>query len=208
MLLNEDWVLEDLYEFPHALSQCYSFIYCLDSSLTPKDRNRINLALREYPWRGGYSYVNVYTVFKNQLPVRDRPKISSIKKASPGWLDLALNTGVAYQLAAAVSALSGSLIGAIAAYKKAYTLLLSINAARRKADIERIASTAAELKAFNAVCVELAKHLGFKSLNDLHKHTGDPEVSMKLLMAHYRRMSILVEYEKKGKAKLTLPHER
>jgi hypothetical protein len=205
VLLNEDWELEDLYEFPHALSQCYSFIYCLDSPLSPHDRDRINFALREYPWRGGYSYVNIYSVFKNQIPRSDRPKIDSIQKASPGWLDLLLNVDVAYQVAAAVSALSGAAFAAASAYKKAYKLVMSVNAARRKAGVERITATAAELKAFNEMCVELAKFLGFKSLKELHQHTGDPEVSMKLLMAHYRRMSVLADYGKEGKATLTLP---
>ena len=205
VLLNEDWELEDLYEFPHALSQCYAFIYCLDSPLEPRDRDRINFALREYPWRGGYSYVNIYSVFRNQIPTIDRPKISSIQKASPGWLDLLLNVNVAYQVAAAVSTLSAAAVAAAAAYKKAYQLMLSVNAARRRSGVERLSATAAELRAFNSVCSELAKGLGFKNLAELHAHTGDPEVSMKLLMAHQRRMSVLVEYEIRGKATLTLP---
>lgn len=206
VLLNDEWELEDLYEFPHALSQCYAFIYCLDSPLEPRDRERINFSLREYPWRGGYSYVNIYTVFKNQIPGIDRPKIKSIQKSSPGWLDLFLNTNVAAQVAAAVSTLSGAAVAAAAAYKKAYNLLLSINAARRKSGVEKMKATASEMKAFNEVCVELAKNMGFKNLKDLHDHTGDPEISMKLLMTHYRRMLVLVEYEQAGKATLTLPH--
>lgn len=206
VLLNEDWELEDLYEFPHALSQCYAFVYCLDAPLEPRNRERINIALRQYPWRGGYSYVNIYSVLRNQIPISDRPKISSIQKASPGWLDLFLNANVAYQVAAAVTALSGAAVSAAAAYKKAYNIMLSVNAARRKSGVERVTATASELKAFNAICVELAKNLGFKSLKELHDHTGDAEVSMKLLMAHYRRMTVLVEYEKKGKAKLSLPN--
>lgn len=206
VLLNEEWELEDLYEFPHALSQCYAFVYCLDTELQPKDRQRINLSLREYPWRGGYSYVNIYSVFKNQIPPADRPKIQSIQKASPGWLDLFLNVNVAYQVAGAISVLSASAIGAVATYKKAYQLLLALNAARRKAKVTRMTANAAELKAMNAVCLELAKQLGFKSLKELHEHTGDPEISLKLLMAHYRRMSVILDYAKKGKATLTLPN--
>lgn len=150
--------------------------------------------------------MNIYTVFRHQIPVSDRPKIKSIQKASPGWLDLFLNANVAYQLAAAISVLSGSAVSALAAYKKAYSLILSIKASRRKAGVEQMDATAAEMKAMNAMCTELAKQLGFRSLKELHQHTGDPEISLKLLMAHYRRMSVIVEYEKKGKAKLTLPN--
>ena len=200
--LNEDWELEDLYEFPHALSQCYAFVYCLDSALQPKDRDRIGFAMREYPWRGGYSYVNIYSVLKNQIPVRDRPKIKAIQKASPGWLDLFLNIDVACQLAAAVTIFSGAATAALASYKKGYQIVQSINAARRSGEIAKMKDANAMLKLMNTTSVELAKHLGFKSLKELHQHTSDPEVSMKLLMAHYRRMKVLVDYAKKGKAKL------
>jgi hypothetical protein len=205
VLLNQDWELEDLYEFPHALLQCYTFIYCLDSELQPRDRERINYALREYPWRGGYSYVNIYTVFKHQVPISDRPRIKSIQKSSPGWIDLLLNVDVAHKVAAAVTTLSGAAVAAVAAYKKCYSLILNLNAERRSEQAQRLVKSAAEMKAVNAMCVELAKHLGFKSLKELHEHTGDPEISMKLLLAHYRRMSVMVEYSKEGKATLTLP---
>ena len=205
VFLNEDWELRDLYEFPHALSQCYSFVYCLDSDLKPRDRERIKIAINEYPWRGGFSYVNIYAVLANQIHGPDRPRIKSIQKASPGWLDLLINVNVAYQLAGALTVLSGAVVSAIAAYKKANQLLIAVNTARRKANADSVKATAEELRGINAMCVELAKHLGFKSLRELHEHTGDPEVSLKLLMAHYRRMSMLLNYSKKGKAILSLP---
>lgn len=94
VLLDGRWKLDDLYEFPHAFSQCYAFIYCLDSQLNPRDKERIDNALVGYPWRGGYSYVNIYTVFQNQIPIQDRPEIKSISYASPGWLDIFLNADV------------------------------------------------------------------------------------------------------------------
>lgn len=205
VLLNEDWDLEDLYEYPHALSQCYSFIYCLDSEREPRDRDRINTALRAYPWRGGYSYVNIYSVLRTQVPLRDRPKIQSMHKASPGWLDLLLNVDTAHAVAAAITTLSGAGVAAIAAYKKCYTMILALNAERRKRQIEHLQKNAAQVKALNALCNELAKQLGFKSLDQLHQYTGDPEISLKMLMAHYRRMTVLLEYFEKGKATLTLP---
>lgn len=205
VLLNEDWDLEDLYEYPHALSQCYSFIYCLDSELEPRDRDRIGGALQTYPWKGGYSYVNIYSVLKNQIPVRDRPKIQSIQKASPGWLDLILNVDVAHTVAAAVTTLSGAGVAAVAAYKKCYSMIMQLNADRRKRKVDNLQKSAAEVKAINSLCTELAKQLGFKNLEQLHKHTGDPEISLKMLMAHYRRMSVVLEYAEKGKATLTLP---
>ncbi|MBI1752276.1 MAG: hypothetical protein HY014_05000 [Acidobacteria bacterium] len=205
ILLNEDWGLEDLYEFPHALSQCYSFIYCLDGELEPRNRERINLALQEYPWGGGYSYVNIYTVLNHQVPHLDRPKIVSIQKASPGWLDLLLNQNVAIQLAASVTTLIGAGTAALAAYKKGQKLLSDIQEQRIKAKVRQLELDAFQLKAMNTIATETAKNLGYRNLKALHQHTGDPEVSLKLLQAHYRRMSVLADYSNKGKATFTTP---
>jgi hypothetical protein len=151
--------------------------------------------------------VNVYFLFNGQIPPEDRPRVRAIRKESPGWLDLILNPAVAAQVAAAVTTLAASAVAATAAYKKAYSYLLSVNAARRRAAAQQLMATAAEMKAFNSLCVELAKNLGFKSLTELHEHTGNPEISLKLLLAHYRRMSTLVEFQNKGKAMLTQSKE-
>lgn len=203
VFLGDDWDLDDLYEYPHALSQCYAFVYCLDSKLEPYDSERIASAMHSYPFRGGFSYVNIYSVLKAQIPRRDRPKIASIKKASPGWLDLFLNVDVAYHLAGSVTSLAAAGYGAVVTYKKAYQLVLSINEERRKSQVENMKLDAMQMKMFNLLCVEIAKSLGFKNLKELHEYTGNPEVSLKLLMAHYRKMETLLKYEQQGKASLS-----
>jgi hypothetical protein len=77
LLMDKHWQLDDLYEFPHAFAQTYAFIYCLDSELNPRHRERIKTALLDYPWKGGYSYVNIYSVLRSQVPREDRPEIHS-----------------------------------------------------------------------------------------------------------------------------------
>jgi hypothetical protein len=54
------------------------------------------------------------------------------------------------------------------------------------------------------MCKEMSKCLGFKNLKELHQYTGNPEVTLKLMLAHYRRLSTLVEYVNEGKAELPL----
>jgi hypothetical protein len=49
---------------------------------------------------------------------------------------------------------------------------------------------------------ELAAHLGFKNFEKLNEQTGDPEVTTKLLLAHYRRLKKLKDFVQEGKAKL------
>src|ERR1700761_286110 len=89
--LDQRWNLRDLYVFPRTFEQTYSFIYCLDSEIDEIGRSDINHALETYPWRGGYSYVNIYSVLSSHVRPKDRPKIAEIKYASPGWLDLVLD---------------------------------------------------------------------------------------------------------------------
>lgn len=198
------WSLHDLYVFPHAYEQCYAFIYCLDTELPARDLEAINYAVLNYPWKGGYSYVNFYALLQRQVPVRARPRIKSIHKASPGWIDLLLNLDAAKQVALAVASLSGATVAAAAACAKAYKILLSLKTERAHARTQQLQLTQAQIKAMRSVCDELAKAMGFKSLPDLNRKTGNIEVSMKLLAAQYRRMKTLVEFEKKDKAFLPL----
>jgi hypothetical protein len=202
VLLDGRWKLVDLYEFPHAFSQCYAFIYCLDSKLEPRDAERIETAFVGYPWRGGYSYVNIYTVLQNQVPVADRPQIKSISYASPGWLDIFLNVDVAIQVAKSVGILAGSAVTAATAYAKVMKTLTSVSVERKKAALQEMMLTQAQYKTFMSMCDDMAKFLSFKNVKELHKKTGSPEVSLKLLAAHYRRTNDLVEFVKKGKASL------
>lgn len=199
---SADWTLHDLYIYPHAYEQCYAFIYCLDTELPARDQEAIDYAFSNYPWRGGYSYVNIYSVLQRQVPVRARARIKSFHKSSPGWIDLLLNLEVAKEVAKSVAVLSGAGVTAAAAYKKAYTLLASIKTEREKARLQQLQLRQQRIKVLRASCDELAKALGFKSVAELHTRTGDPEVSLKLLSAHYRRMKTLLEYQSKEKALL------
>jgi len=202
-----DWTLHDLYVYPHAYEQCYAFIYCLDTELPARDKEAIDYAFLKYPWKGGYSYVNIYSVLLRQVPVRARPRIKSFHKASPGWIDLLLNLDAAKEVAVSVAALSAAAVAATTAYKKAYTLILSLKTEREKARLQQLQLRTQQTKAIRASCEELAKALGFKSLAELHKRTADPEVTLKLLAAHYRRMKTLVDFESKDKAFLPFDND-
>jgi hypothetical protein len=200
--LDNEWTLNDLSEFPHTYAQNYAFIYCLDSDLAARDRARIDRALEEYPWRGGYSYVNIYTVLQNQVPAEDRPIIRSIRISSPGWLDLFLNLDVAIAVARSVAIYSASLVAVTIAYKRIHKALLDINIDRKKHDLQELQVTKAQAKEFNSMSRELATYLSFRSLDELHKRTGNPEITLKLLLAHCRRTQTLVDYVTEGKAAL------
>jgi hypothetical protein len=54
------------------------------------------------------------------------------------------------------------------------------------------------------LCESHAKFLGFQSVKALNKQTGSPEVTLRLLLAHQRRLRELGEYIEKGKIRLPL----
>jgi hypothetical protein len=204
VVLTNDWLLNDLYTFPHAYSQNYAFIYCFDTDLSPRNRARIDRALEGYPWRGGYSYVNIYTVLQNQVPPEYRPTVHAIRKSSPGWLDLVLNLDTAIQVAKAVAIVSGALASAAISYKACHKALLDVNIYRQKHRLQELQLNSAQAKEINAMSAEMAKYFGFKSLKELNSRTDNPKVTLKLLLAHYRRIATIVEYVTEGKAELPL----
>ena len=201
IILGGRWRLEDLYTFPHAYLQTYSFVYCLDSELDPRDANRIEFALQKYPWGGGYSYVNLYNILRTQVPIRDRPIIASIHYSSPGWLDILLNPAIAIQIATSLGLLMASVAGAAEVHKKIYKTLSQINELRRKEALRKHEITAAQLHAIVNASEAIARHLGFNSLKELNERTGNPEISLRVLLAHYRRMKTLHEFSNTRKAK-------
>jgi hypothetical protein len=152
LLLTGNWQLEDLYELPHAFDQCYAFIYCLDSELNIHDRERVDSAFVAYPWRGGYSYVNIYSVLRHQIPWRHRPRVKAIQKASPGWLDLFLNADVAIQVAKSVAALSGAGVAATKSYTLIKKTLSQIKVDRERAKLQELQLTHAQHKTLMSMC--------------------------------------------------------
>ena len=202
ILMDGRWELDDLYTIPHTFEQCYSFIYCFDASVRPINSNRIDFALHKYPWRGGYSYINIYSVLRNQIEWRDRPRIRAIKYSSPGWIDLALNLDVAVQVAKAVGLLAGSAVAATKSYAAIAKILSAINTEREKAKLVRLKLTTEKSAQLIKLCEAHAKFLGFKSVKALNDHTGSPEVTLRLLLAHHRRLEQIGEYIEEGKVNL------
>lgn len=194
------WHLKDLYEFPHTFEQVYAFTYCFDSDLSPRDAERINYALENYPWGGGYSIVNIYTVLQNQVEHEYRPRITEIRYASPGWIDLLLNLNPAVQVAASVAAIAGSITTVTKCYSALQRTIYNINSEAAKAKLEQIRLTRAQIQELQGLTQDLANYVGFQRLDELNQRTGSPLVTAKLLSAHFRRLKTLAEYAVKGKA--------
>lgn len=199
------WNLKDLYEFPHAYLQVYAFAYAFDTALPSQDEDRINYALQNYPWGGGYSIVNIYSVLQSQVGPRFKPVIKEIRYASPGWIDLILHLHPAIKIAGAVATIATSAAGTVKAYAAIQDCLYKISARAREARIKSIQLTRQELSELQALNQELAKAMTFNGLTELENRTGSVHVTAKLLSAQYRRLKKLAEFVRKEKARLPIP---
>jgi hypothetical protein len=202
--LDSEWDLEDLATFPAKYLQSYSFIYFFDSYTEENKTKIIDDALINYPWKGGYSYTNIYYMLQSRLPKEDKPKVKSIKYASPGWLDLSLNYGVALQVAQAVAIIITSGVASAKAYRAIQKNLSAIKKDREANKFQIAKLSAFQTKYLIEQSNDLAKSMGFKNYNELNRRTKDPEVSAKLLAAHYRRLKNLSEFVESGKTKMPL----
>ncbi len=182
--------------------QAYAFAYCFDSDTVPRNADRIDYALETYPWAGGYSIVNIYSVLHHQIPSHDRPEIASIQYASPGWIDVILNLHPAVKVAGSVAAIAGSVAATAKAYAAVQKILYDISLQKRRSNVEELRLTREQLQEMEGLTQELSKYVQFDNVDNLNARTLSPVVTAKLVSSYYRRLKTLAEYVKKEKAKL------
>jgi hypothetical protein len=201
VLIDGDWKIEDLYDFPYRYSQAYNFIFWFDSVEHSARTDGLDTRLNAYPWKGGFSYVHAYETLRKITPSL---RIASMQKASPGWIDLIANLDAAFKVAKAVSFYSTAAIGAITAYKRAraYWLTLDLKAEKDRLKVAELKRK--RLKANVEMLDNLAKHLGFENTSQLVRRTQDADIALGLMLAHFRRVEHLANYVKEGKAQLPL----
>jgi hypothetical protein len=200
--LNGIWSLEDFYQFPHILSQTYSFEYVFHRDESSDiDIERVAHAFSSYPWEGGYSAVNFYRVLNSQVPPRFRPDVKSVRYESPGWMDLHLVLETAKAIGTTVAVVSGAVIAATKAYNDVYRGLRERELLRIKAERSRIRLSRDKIEFAVMASQTIANMMGFKNLVDLNMLTNDnPLANLKILMSYYRRIRTLVDFSESEKA--------
>lgn len=203
ILLDKNWSLEEFTVFTRLYFQNYSFIYCLERGHnlnTLSQEYKLKNVLEHYKLRSGLSYVNIYSILKEQVNRDDRPNVKSIKYASPGWIELYLNLDVALEIAKAVTIFLTSSASVVIAYKKLYKIFIELHRLRKEKRNMSLTLDLEQVKIVNQLNEELAKGIGYSNLQHLSENTNNVEETSKLLMAHYRRIKKMAEYVQKGKA--------
>jgi hypothetical protein len=202
VLMDRRWSLEDLYGFSRAYSRVYDFAYCFDPRQETRSPARIESALEQYPWAGGYSYVNFYSLLHHQIPSALRPTVAGIRYSSPGWMDIVLQPSVAVNIAWSVTTLVALGAAGMEALKRINQARLDIQKQRyqHNADIARL--TLEEIQAVKQISEEAATIIDFRDLPYLQERVNDPMTALKVLLAHSRRLADLARYVERGKVEL------
>lgn len=200
--IDGKWTLEDLYVFPRTYEQVYYLMYSLLPQEDEVALERIQRAYSVFPWQGGYSAVNFYNDLKYVLPKNQRPSIVSIYYSSPGWIELAILTGVAISVERLVKTIANTINHANTVYHNIYTglqkrRLLRIETKRKELQLEK-----EEMEYVEESLHQMARLLGFQNPAEINERTGNPYITLKILLSLYRRIRTLAEYQRNGKTKL------
>jgi len=201
--IDGEWDLVDLSTFPQLYRQLYSVVYSFEVEIPAIKEEIVNESFIRHPWKGGFSTINWFNDLYYAIPSKDRPKIKSIQYASPGWIDL----DVLVTAAASLQVMVVAVLFAVRQGNKTYSQIQNgiqerrlneIKLQRRKLILDR-----ERLQFVTESCEKLAQLMGFKHLKEMHKRTGNALVSLKMLLAMYRRLRELSEFEVGGKTKMT-----
>lgn len=204
ILLDGRWSLEDMMNFSRVYFQNYSFLYCLESHISNVSTEAV---LKDCELRGGFSYVNIYSIFRGYIQKQDIPQIQSIQYASPGWLELALNPDVADQFAKVLGIYLGAPVAATAIYNRLHKIFSDLKKRREEGKLASLRLCLEETKVAQKLCDELSKGLGFQSIESLNEYTKDVEEGSKLMLAHYRRITKIAKFIQNGKASFPIKDE-
>jgi hypothetical protein len=205
--LDGKWELYDWHNFAHSYTQVYALLYSLEfGKLPPVSDDFFGIEIvgpyRSYPWQGGYSALNFYRDLYWSLPEDHRPKVIAINYASPGWMELTLVPAIARSIETIVKSIANSIDTIDATYDRIHNraqkrklLRASVRQKERELSLD-------DIRFLRESAEELAKLMGFESLQKLHEHTGNPLTSFKILLSFYRRTRPLAEYQAKRLIKL------
>ncbi|WP_417686594.1 hypothetical protein [Roseibium sp.] len=200
--MDSRWELEDLYKFPRAFEQAYFAYYSLlffDDDFT---NERLAYAYSSYPWRGGYSAVNFYNQLKYSMPKPQRPTITSISYASPGWIDLNLIQEVAINVGIVVGSVCGSIRLINGTYNSIYKGMQDRKLTQLKIEKEEFSLAKENFAFLRKANIEMGGILNFTDIDALNTRTGNELRTLKILLSIYRRIRTLAQFRQDGKARL------
>jgi hypothetical protein len=177
-----------LTDFPGIFRKVYSMIYDLNVLRLPVFAN--------YPWRGGFSSMHFFNWLSNLIPSEDRPRVSAMQFASPGFVKFSLNGGTAEQVTKCIRDCKEDKSGSYS----------ELTAYIRKHDLNDITSGSDPVwiqhnEALESMAIDVLKIFSAIDTKQFAEKSPRPFETAKIAMAFYRYVRELVYYEADGMVK-------
>jgi len=190
--LDGAWGLPDFASFYNKISDIYAFISAIakfKSAQTSYDEKRsIISAFAHHPFRGGFSYVNLFDHLERLLGSGDSLQVQSIRYASAGYVNVKGNRSVFAEIQEFINIFSNKNEEIGKQYNKLYKYLADGDfLAQDSAALERTSPEI--LKLIRDEAKTLAHMMSFAEFDLMDTFADRNEVVLaKIIMAFYRRI--------------------
>lgn len=194
------WGIEDLRRFSDLVQDAYAFVYALSGKGSGSTKQQMSMLFRKYPWRGGFSSVNFFDDLYKLIPESERAEVKRITYASPGTIELRMDSEVADSIRCFVEGINMADSTSSRVYTETRDWLRSKGwLGRAKDDIEILAQDTSRLMGYVSL---LSRSFGLAAHEQeiLSFANSDPLGAVKILLAYYRRLAGLADYVATGKA--------
>lgn len=201
ILLDKRWELQNLSIVTKEYVQLYSFFYVL-KCVSAKN---INLDFSRYSWGGGYSVVNFFRKSYALTQKEHRLKVTQIRYASPGFIELSGILQVAFDVATFISTLCGSAFAINQTYNRIKSDYHERQLGKIKVQEAKSQLAREDINFIRSSTLQLVNefHLSPDNIEAIKEMSNENElVQLKMLLALYRRAKPIVAEQKSGNMKL------
>lgn len=208
--IDKKWFFDDFSLVERVFTQLYAFIYSLKNVGGLVAEERIQLAFASYPWRGGFSAVHFYDSLRTAIPSIHEPKVESFKFSSPGAIKLELLKEVASATGDLINHFGDHTASINDAYEDARKYLRNAGLLQvQNSDVDINALLTESTKAdiadyFNLLANELNMT---EFANEIESLTGNPLISLKILLSFCRRIDKINKFQLNGKLSFDEPFD-
>jgi len=200
VLIQRDWSIRDFFQLPRLYEQIYSFLYHFKQESSGYRRDDVEHTFRSQPWKGGWSTVNFYEYLVWLVEPPLKLKITSVRYASPGWIEFRLDLDIARALSRHIKDFQKNSLKS--KYNEIYKFF-------RKEKMTKLDGRTADEKLSNSQKQILEKYYLEFSEELLHNNQITSGVkanapstllALKIMLSVYRKLRELAEFEQKGLA--------
>lgn len=187
VLLSDDWAFSDLGDFSHRYEDMYSFLYVLGTNRPSS--TRLPDAKIDIRAGRGHASNQLFQRIINHVPRNERPRIGAFHMNSPGVLKIEANEDVASLIPKAIARFTARRKELESLYDRLY-------------DARHAKKNPPGPELLTKWTVELIEKLGFVDVSRVQNATKSAEEFTDCILAYYRKIDKLVDYEIRNKAEI------